>query len=458
MFFNRLEQYGENVACIENNKYITYKELLQDVQAFEEKLPEYKIILGVIAKPKLATIVAYLAALRKGHALLMLDDMEKARKIVKYYEVSYVFEPFEGGDYRLHKNSNIDYEVYDELALLLSTSGSTGSSKLVRLSYNNLQANCDAIVQYLCITADNRTITTLPLHYSFGLSILNTYLAIGASIVLTEDSIMTKSFWKLFTSTKVTSFSGVPYHYEMLRKVGFLNMSLPSLRVMTQAGGKLNPKFVSLFAEYCQKKTVEFFVMYGQTEATARISFLPPDDITEYGDTIGKAIPGGFLSIVDEKGNTIIDFGLPGELVYKGDNVMLGYAQNIGDLRKGDEMNGVLYTGDIAERVTESYYKIIGRKKRFLKMYGNRVNLDEIEDYVKSKGESVLVGGEDNKLMVAHLKNSNSNRIKKLISQFCHLHHSAIYTYLIDAFPVTSSGKIEYKKLFDTLKSGSYES
>jgi acyl-coenzyme A synthetase/AMP-(fatty) acid ligase len=290
--------------------------------------------------------------------------------------------------------------------------------------------------------------SALPLHYSFGLSILHTHLAVGASMVLTSLPVMSREFWDDFKRFGVTSFSGVPYHYEMLRRVGFLNMELPALRMMTQAGGKLNVKYVELFASWCAQKQIEFYVMYGQTEATARISYMPPQYLTAHRNSMGIAIPGGELSLTDEEGNVISASDVQGELVYRGENVMMGYATSSEDLRFGDALGGVLHTGDMAKKDAEGFFTITGRMKRFLKMFGNRVNLDEVEQLLKTHGFEALVGGEDNRLIIAMLQGGDLKGASAFVAQTCGIHHSAIVGVEVEAFSVSESGKVEYAAFF----------
>ena len=274
--------------------------------------------------------------------------------------------------------------MHDDLALLLTTSGSVGSPKFVRQSYKNIAANTASIVEYLHLDTAERAITSLPMNYTFGISVINSHLMVGATLVLSPYTIMQREFWTLMSEQKVTSLSGVPYTYEMLDKLRFMRRDLPDLHTLTQAGGKLSPELHQKFAEYAQAQGKSFVVMYGQTEATARMSYLPPElSLTKVG-SMGIAVPGGKFSLIDADNQQIIEPGVVGELVYEGDNVTLGYAQSRGDLAKGDEFGGRLLTGDMARFDEDGFFYVVGRKKRFLKIFGNRVNLDETERLIKS--------------------------------------------------------------------------
>jgi len=319
---------------------------------------------------------------------------------------------------------------------------------MVKLTKENLYSNCNSIVEYLNIQKDHRAITNLPLYYSYGISILNTHLMKGASIVVTDKSIISKEFWDIFKKNRVTTLNGVPYNYEILRRIGLMKMDLPSLKYLTQAGGKLNNKLVTEFAVWARENRIKFFVMYGQTEATARISYLPIDKTLEKDKSIGISIPNGKLFIKNLNSNEIIkDNFIDGELLYHGANVMMGYATKLEDLKKDDELHSILHTGDIAHKDEEGYYYITGRLKRFIKIHGNRVGLDEIEQFLKSKAYDILCTGIDNKLMIATLNEAEIENIKKDIINKYSFHHSVVKVKIVDKYPITSAGKIQYKEL-----------
>ena len=341
------------------------------------------------------------------------------------------------------------YPLYPELALLLTTSGSTGSPKLVRQSYANIKANTESIVEYLHLDETERPITTLPMNYTYGLSILTTHLYVGASIILTEASILQKEFWQAFRTHGATSFGGVPYTYEMLDKLRFLRMDLPTLRTMTQAGGKLSVELHKKFAEYACATGRSFVVMYGQAEATARMAYLPPEKSLEKCGSMGIAIPGGRFRLIDANGETITAPDVTGELVYEGKNVTLGYAEGGADLIRGDERGGVLVTGDMAKVDTDGYYYIVGRKKRFLKMFGSRVNLDETERLVRSAFPQAdcACGGVDDRMFIFVTDAAQQDAVKKYLSDTLHLHPSAFHMVTLDAIPRNDSGKTLYSAL-----------
>lgn len=339
--------------------------------------------------------------------------------------------------------------LHEDLALLLTTSGSTGSPKFVRQSHANLQANTASIVEFLGLDPSDRAITTLPMNYTYGLSILNTHLAVGATVLLTDRTLMQKEFWSFFKEQGATSFGGVPYTYEILKKLRFFRMDLPSLRTMTQAGGRLAPELHREFARFAADTGRRFVVMYGQSEATARMSWLPPERSLEKCGSIGIAIPGGRFELIDSQGQVIDQPDSTGELVYFGDNVTLGYAESAEDLARGDERGGVLATGDLARRDAEGYYYIVGRKNRFLKIFGNRVGLDEVERLLKDHfpHTDCACAGRDDQMHVFAPAGAPLEEMKRFLVEATGLYHAAVCLCEVPEIPKNEAGKTLYAEL-----------
>ena len=459
MFDINLAEYKDRVCLLTEDRQLSYVEVDETCKQLEQVLPNKKQLILVFAKINIETIIGYLSFLRSNNAFIMLDasiDNELSNNIINEYKPNFIWEEIQKdknyiytyGCYGLRENNPDNVTLYPELSLMLSTSGTTGSPKMVKLTKKNLYSNCNSIVEYLKIDSTHRAIINLPLYYSYGISILNTHLNQGASIVVTDKSIMSKEFWEIFKKYEVTTLNGVPYNYEIFRRIGLMKMDLPSLKFMTQAGGKLNHKLVKEYANWAKEKGIKFFVMYGQTEATARISYLPPEKTLEKESSIGIPIPGGKLLIKDlNNGNIIEDGYVDGELIYQGDNVMLGYATKIEDLSKGDELQGVLHTGDVAQKDKDGYFYITGRLKRFIKIHGNRVGLDEIEQYLKSKSYDVLCTGIDNKLMIVTKEEDKVEDIKNDVINKYNFHHSVVKVKSVEAYPVTGAGKIKYNEI-----------
>lgn len=460
-FFYDLNCPGENIAIItENDQRISYGELIALCEDFSERIESgKKNLIFILCSNTYEALCGYLACLRSDNVALLLNakiDNQLLRSLVDKYKPDYFWSqaPMSGqyifsiGNYSLYKNekNNRITKIHSQLGLLLSTSGSTGSPKLVRLSKRNLQANVDSICEYLKISEFDRPVTVLPMYYTYGLSILNTHLNKGATILMTDASIMQSEFWDFAKTNKVTSLSGVPYSYQMYKRLNIFKMNLPSLQVMTQAGGKLSPKLSREFADQCSKSSIKFFIMYGQTEATSRMSYLPCEHAMEKSDSIGLPIPGGTFHLIDEEGCQILTPGVAGELVYQGENVMMGYAENEEDLSLGYELDKKLFTGDLAKFDEEGYYYIIGRKKRFIKLFGNRVGLDEVEMLLKSKGYDCACTGVDDKLKI-YTTSQEKVQIKSLLSQLLNIHITAFEVIYVKEFAKNEAGKVLYSKL-----------
>ena len=338
-------------------------------------------------------------------------------------------------------------EINPELVLCLPTSGSTGFPKFVRLSEKNILGNAESIAEYLKIDENERPITTLPLYYSYGVSVINSHLIKGATILLTEGTVVQRDFWQFMKEQKATSMSGVPYTYEMLKRLRFFRMELPSLKVMTQAGGKLNKDIAKEYIDFASEKGKKFYVMYGQTEATARMSYLPWESAIPKYASIGIAIPWGKFSLMDTDGKEITESDVDGELIYQGPNVSLGYAESRADLAKGDENQGVLYTGDLARRDADGFYYITGRLKRFVKIWGNRCNLDATEQLVKSITTNCACAGVDDKITVFVTESGLEEKIIKHLSEKTGLNTKAFEVKVLNIIPKNDSGKIQYAEL-----------
>ena len=463
---NFLLQTGKpnNNAVITNSDInLTYFELHHHSDNVYKNIGE-RCLIFCLSENSIGCLVGYVSFISNNVVPLMLDssiNLDLLASLVDIYSPKYLWVSnkklsdfsdwtvrFSYLGYNLIANPNgIYHSLPKDLALLLTTSGSTGSPKLVRLSYDNIKANAESIAEYLSIDEHERPITTLPLSYSFGISIINSHLIKGATILLTSKSLMEKEFWSFLKEQQATSMSGVPYTYEMLKKLRFFKMDIPSLKTLTQAGGKLNNELNKEFSEYFVKTSRRFFVMYGQTEATARMSYLPPEySLTKLG-SMGIAIPGGEFSLIDDLGSVINDNEIVGELVYKGRNVSLGYAECGDDLIKGDENQGVLITGDLAKRDADGFYYIVGRKKRFIKIYGNRVNLDETERLLKSIISDCACVGVDDHMKIYINDKSRLDEVRNFISLKTGIHHSAFTVKHIDLIPKNSSGKTIYSSL-----------
>ncbi|MDX9859022.1 MAG: AMP-binding protein [candidate division Zixibacteria bacterium] len=462
-FFDDLRRFADSAAAIDSaGKRITYAELATASDRFADNLRgDKKRLVFILCGNNIETLTGYLGVVRSGHTgVLLAANTEPGllANLIELYRPDYIWRPADGeghityaaGNYELvNRDTSRSVEIHPALSLMLSTSGSTGSPKMVRLTSANLEANAASIAEYLGLSARERPITSLPVNYSYGLSVINSHLKVGAVLLLTDASVITRPFWDTFRDLEATSFAGVPYTYEMLRRIRFFSMSLPSLKTMTQAGGKLTPTYAREFAEFAAERGIRFFIMYGQTEATARISYLPPDRALDKYASMGIAIPGGVLRIIDSAGHDITTPDTDGELVYSGPNVMMGYAESESDLARDDELHGELRTGDIARFDADGFFYITGRMKRFIKIFGNRVNLDEIEHYLKSLGYSSVCGGRDDLLCIATTDHDKAGEIKGVVTKKYGFHHTAVRVAAVDEILKSESGKIQYERIFE---------
>ena len=479
-------KWSKNIAlCDDKGISLTYEQLEDEGEKIA-KAAGGRCLAFVLAKNSIGSILGYTGFLNNGVVPAMLSaqlDKDQLNNLIDAYRPEIIWIPdemvsdFENwnaiygsygytllsrksmiktsdmeidgvDEYDHMKKTDIDTGLYSELALLLTTSGSTGSPKFVRQSYDNIRSNADSICKYLKLDETERPITTLPMNYTYGLSIINSHLMVGATILVTEKGLMQKEFWQFFRTMQATSFGGVPYTYEMLDKLRFYRRDLPSLRTMTQAGGKLQEDLHEKFALFAKETNRNFVVMYGQCEATARMGYLPPDMAVEKRGSMGIAIPGGLFSLFDESGQQIKEPGKSGELVYEGKNVTLGYAEKRSDLIKGDERGGRLETGDIAQFDEDGYYYIVGRKKRFLKIYGNRVNLDEIDRLIKTKfGIEVASAGVDDHLYIFLVNADLAEEVRDYTASQTHLNPVAFKSVIINEIPKNDAGKTLYKEL-----------
>lgn len=457
-FARDLARYRDRVALRTAGAELTYRELADRVAAVAGRLGDRRRLVLLAGDRTVDAVVTYLAALAGGHPVLMAsgDGATGRDALVAAYDPDVVAGPA-GGRWRIaERRPDTAHRLHPDLALLLPTSGSTGSAKLVRLSHENLQANAEAIAGYLDIREADRAATTLPLHYCYGLSVLHSHLLRGASLLLTDRSVAEPGFWELFRSQRGTSFAGVPYTFDLLDRVGFEGMRLPHLRYVTQAGGKLAADRVRRYAALGRRHGWDLVVMYGQTEATARMAYLQPDLAAAHPDCIGIPIPGGGFRL-----DPLPDWPEPdtGELVYTGPNVMLGYAQTPADLAAGATLTE-LRTGDVARRTTAGLYQIVGRRSRFVKIFGLRIDLPRVEAVLVGHGVTAGCAGDDRELVVAVERGSDraatgegaavadqtvaGAELRRLVARECGLPVRVVRVCPVTALPRLPNGKPDY--------------
>lgn len=457
-----LNIYASHIAVeTEQGKKMTYAQLKEDADSIAAEMESRKFTF-CLCENTIGSFVGYVAFMTHNIPTVLLDaskDSSVIGSLIEHYKPTYIWKPINGHtnisddieiilkyeDYELVKTNYEGYEIHPEVLLCLTTSGTTGSPKLVKLTEKNLRSNAESIAEYLKITEKERAITSLPMYYSFGMSVINSHLIKGATLLLTDKAVIQRDFLNFLKDGKATSIAGVPYTYEMLRRLRFLKMDLPELKTMIQAGGKLNANIVKEYVEAAQANGKEFIVMYGQTEAAPRMSYLPFDKALEKYASIGIAIPGGKLSVHDVNDQEIMSSDTDGELIYEGPNVCMGYAECIDDLAKGDENHGVLHTGDVARFDSDGYFYITGRMKRFVKVWGNRCNLDAIEQLVKAITTSCACVGVDDKITVFVTTEGLENKIKDYLCDKTGLNVRAFEVKVMEKIPTLSSGKLDYQ-------------
>ncbi len=458
-----LDKFASNIAVeTEQGRKLTYAQLEKDADAIAEAMKPRKFTF-CLCENTLGSFVGYVAFMTHNIPTVLLDgskDMGIVLGLANHYMPEYIWIPTnrvdELGhgvpviayeDYTLINWAETQHEIHSDILLCLTTSGTTGSPKLVKLTEKNLKSNAESIAEYLKITEKERAITSLPMYYSFGMSVINSHLIKGATLLLTDKAVIQREFLNFLKEGKATSIAGVPYTYEMLRRLRFLKMDLPELKTMIQAGGKLNANIVKEYVEAAQANGKEFIVMYGQTEAAPRMSYLPFDKALEKYASIGIAIPGGKLSVRDVNDQEITTPDTDGELIYEGPNVCMGYAECVEDLAKGDENNGVLHTGDVARFDSDGYFYITGRMKRFVKVWGNRCNLDATEQLVKAITTSCACVGVDDKITVFVTESGLEDKIKDYLVDKTGLNIRAFDVKVVSEIPTLPSGKLDYQTM-----------
>lgn len=441
---------------------LTYGDIVSLREALSKTLPERELVF-CLCENRVGALAGFLSLYDcKDVCLLLSAKIDKGLLDTLYetYKPSYFWMPeskasetpykmvFQFKNYALCKTGNKAPELHPGLSMLMTTSGTTGSPKLVRHKYGNIESNAKNVAKVFGWTSQERGIIDLPMQYTMGLNVINSHLYAGATVLLIEANLMSPKYWSYIKEQRGSNFTGVPFSYEILNRLRFQRMDLPYLTTMAEGGGKLSDTLFSTFANYAKKKGKLFFATFGTTETSARLAYLPPEFATTHIGSIGKAIPEGKLILVDKNGNEITETGIDGELCYEGPNVTMGYGTCVEDLIKGDEFGGVYETGDIARKDEDGFFYIVGRKKRFLKLFGLRVSLDQSEKIIKdSLGIECACTGDDNKMLIYITQEGMKEEVKNLISEKTGLMAKSFEVREIQSIPRFESGKINYKEL-----------
>lgn len=464
---------ADSIAVVEDTgKQYTYGELKEFCKEFHDWIPDRDLIL-ILCRNTMAAIAYYVAAIENRVVPLLISSKMDAglrNTLIGIYGPRYICLPeemenvFSGNDYSriagkygyvVLKTQYPGCEMAAELSMLLTTSGSTGSPKLVRHSYVNLEESARNVAGFFGFNSDDRSLIDLQLHYTMGLNVACSSLYAGAALMMTTHTAMEKEYWDFFDRSHITNITGVPYNYEMLKRLRFFTRENPDLRILAEGGGKLTDEMFVEIAEYAARTGKKFFATFGTSETTARIAYLPPHMALKKTGSIGMAVPNGELFLVDEKRNVIGKQEAEGELAYKGPNVTLGYALCREDLKKGDERKGIYYTGDLARRDEDGFYYILGRNSRFLKLYGYRVGLDECERLIQSKfGIECACAGTDEKMEIYIMEEKHSDEVRMYLARKLGIQVFSFEVHLIQEMPRNESGKIRYGELHDEIRHG----
>lgn len=458
-------QYYNNIAAIsDSGEKLTYKELEDYGNEIYSNINK-RTLAFVLCSNTIECLTGFTSFINNRVVSILIGsniDIQLLNKLIEIYKPEYIWLPknrineIEYKEVYSFKSYSLLYtkfetpKLYDELALLITTSGSTGSPKFVRLSYSNLEIGANQVISCNRIyDSTQKTMITLQMNYIYAVVTIYIRLLIGGTMLLTDKNITQKSFWDFFKKEGSATFEGVPFMYEILEKIGFYQMEISTLKYMTQSGGKLSTELHKKIATFARDRGIAFYPMYGATEAAGVMTSLPSEESLNKIGSIGKVVQGSNLYVIDDDNCIINSPNIEGELIYKGPNVSLGYAQRREDLLKADERFGELATGDVGYFDEDGYFFITGRKKRFLKVYGHRISLDEIDQIVKEEFGNIefVSSGVDNCIYLFTTKKGLEQNIKKFIANKTKLPIIAFKSMTINEIPRNESGKVMFKEL-----------
>ena len=466
MFLNIEKQKKTSTALIDNEgNSITYGDLAEKMPELGKQV-EPRSVVFILCKNTVGAMLGYLSFIENNAVSLNLSskiDNALLSSLIDTYTPAYLWVPQEDVEkfpykaigacygYTLLKTENPVYPVNEKLQFLMTTSGSTGSPKLVRYKKGNLEANAKNVALAFGWTEKERPICDLGMQYTMGLNVINTHLYVGATVLLTTYNLMSGEFWEYIKKEKATNFTGVPFSYDLLYRLHFERMDLPDLTTLSEGGGKLTDARFEQLAEYARKTGKRFIASFGTTETSARMACLPPELALSKTGSIGRAIPEGELFLVDENGTVLTEPVAEGEMCYRGPNVTMGYAVCKEDLLKDDEFNGVYHTGDLARRDKDGCYFVTGRLSRFLKLLSYRVSLDQCEQLISQEfGIECACSGTDQRMNIYITDESKKTAVLAFITEKTGLFKNLFKVFTVTKIMRNDSGKIRYRDMDST--------
>lgn len=462
-FWQQVPREGERIALVDgtSGESLTYRHLYESVRlaAGQLRSPRKKLALLRVGND-VGGLLCYLTLLAAGHvvwpwphdrsdardldllerykpdAILWARGPELQLETDRYKTRETLFGYTLAWSDRTHEAT-----LHQDLALVLPTSGSTGNPRLVRLSYRNLASNAAQIVRALRIAPDERWLCSLPFHYVFGLSVVNSALHAGATLVIGDKTVMQQGFWRICREQGVTGLPAIPSQLKLIRDVGHTRASLGSIRKIAISGGAMEPVVRRWLIDEMVANGMQVYSMYGMTEAAGRIAVLPAHEFERFPESVGRAVDGGALRINAE-----------GEVEYTGPNVMMGYAESRAQLSAGDELGCLLRTGDLGNLDETGRLYLTGRRNRICKLFGTRIDLNDIEAMCEQIGPVAVVSNE-RAIHVCHTRPSSPEiqTCLRLLSKHTQIPIVAFIATQIAEIPRTASGKTHYAGLLEQL-------
>lgn len=464
MLFDIRNHPVDRVAAIDSDgKQLSYGEICSFADKLEHLLKPHSLYF-MLTENNVGGIAWTISGILSGNVPLLLNahqDDGLVDNLIEIYKPPFIVLPASCSEkypdcesvatlfgYTLLATGYPHVKMNNLLSHLLPTSGSTGSPKLVRHKYENIEAAALNISTFFGIKESDRPLMVLPLYYTMGLSMVFSHFKKGACVLITGESMMSPKFWSFMKEQRASSFTGVPFSFKILDQMRIYRRDYPDLKLLTQGGGKMERDLNLKFATWCQETGREWIATYGQSEGTARMAYLPPKWAVEKAGSIGVAVPNGHLWLVDQDGNEIIEPFVNGEMCYAGKNVTMGYASCQEDLLKGDERNGSMRTGDMAYFDKDGCFYIVGRLGRFLKLYGKRVGLDESEQIVRDAlSIECACTGDDEKMLVFTTAKDRDRDILSVLVDKTGMPATAFEIRVIEEMPKNEAGKILYRLL-----------